>query len=242
MDLTKRQKSILEAVINEFLENAQAVGSVTVSSKYNIDASPATLRSEMAKLADEGYLFKEHSSSGRIPTTLGIRYFLDEMFEEEELDKIKETELKEKLFRKRFSRIAFIKEAVKVLSHLSNQAALAVIDEMVFYSGVGQLLEYPELEDLGLLQNILNVIESTSLLLSIFDKFSINHNLKVIIGDEIGIDSLIDCSLVYSKFNYFRGQKGYLGVLGPRRMEYRKVIPAVRTISNFIERSIIGWE
>lgn len=242
MELTERQKAILKAIISEFMDSAQAVGSVTLSSRYDLDASPATLRAEMARLVDDGYLFKEHSSSGRVPTTLGIRYFLDEMFEEGELDRLQETEIKESIFQKRFNRIGFIKEAVRALSDLSGQTALSIIDEMVFSSGIGQLLSYPEFKDLKLLQDMLNVIESASLLISLFERGRNNRELKTLIGDEIGMDSLNKCSIVYAPFKYFRGEKGYIGVFGPRRMKYSQVIPAVKSIAEFIEQSIRGWE
>ena len=74
MPLTKRQKAILAKIIREFMKEGEPIGSVMLSDKYDLGISPATLRSEMAKLAKEGYLYKVHSYSGRIPTTLGFRY------------------------------------------------------------------------------------------------------------------------------------------------------------------------
>jgi len=242
MPLTKRQEKILKAIIDEFMTTAEAVGSLTLSDKYGLGISPATLRSEMANLVHDGYLFKEHSSSGRKPTTLGIRYFLDEILREEELDKIKETKIKEKIFQKRFNRSGFMREAVKALSQLSGLAALSIVDDVVFYSGLGQLLTNPEFEDIDLLHNTLEILESENLLNSIFNKYASNHNLRALVGDEIGLDALTECGIVYSPFRFFRGEEGYIGVIGPRRMEYGRVIPAVRAITVFIEDAIRGWK
>ena len=108
MSITERQREILKRIISEFMRTAQAVGSVTLSEKHNLGISPATLRAEMARLVKQGYLSKPHSSSGRIPTTMGIRFFLDDILREEELDSLKKTEIKEKIFQKRFKRSKFI--------------------------------------------------------------------------------------------------------------------------------------
>lgn len=242
MPLTKRQERILKAIIDEFMSTAEAVGSLTLSDKYGLGISPATLRAEMADLVHEGYLLKEHSSAGRKPTTLGIRYFLDEILKEDEMDKVKETKCREKLFQKRFHRSGFIKEAVKALSELSGLAALSIVDDVVFYSGLGQLLTNPEFEDIELLHNTLELLESESVLGSIFSKYSDSHNLRALVGDEIGLDALSECGIVYSPFKFFRGEEGYIGVIGPRRMHYARVIPAVRAISEFIEDAISGWK
>lgn len=242
MSLTKRQKDLLKAIINEFISTAEAVGSLTLSDKYDIGVSPATIRSEMSKLVNEGYLFKEHSSSGRMPTTLGIRYFLDEILEEEVIDKLTETEIKERMFQLRFKKNRIIREAIRSLSFLSGLPCLSIIDDAVYIFGIGQLLSHPEFENIELLRDTLDLIESESVLSSIFDKYKENSKIHVLVGDEIGVKALRDCSIVYSPFDFFRAKKGKIAAFGPKRMDYGKVIPAVRIVSNFIEDSIIGWE
>jgi transcriptional regulator of heat shock response len=241
VDLTKRQRRILRAIVSEFVETGIPVGSLTLAEKHDIGVSPATLRAEMSKLVDEGFLFKEHSSAGRIPTTLGFRYFLDEMLKEEKVDKLKETQIREKIFQKRFDRNKFIRQAVKELADLSGLAALSLVDDVVFTSGVGKLLLEPEFENLQLLQSALEIIESETMLASLFQKFSRNGNLKILIGDDIGIEALSNCGIVCTPYNFFRGGKGYLAAVGPKRMRYSEVIPAVRTVADFIEEAISGW-
>ena len=243
MPLSKRQKLILKAIINEFFRSKEPVGSLTLSSKHNIGVSPATLRSEMSRLVDEGYLFKEHSSSGRLPTTLGLRYFLDELFKEDEMDVLEETLFKERLFRKRFEKQRFVNEAVRILSEYTRLAAIGIVEDLVMYSGLGNFVNEPEFEDLENLQKIIQVIESDTLLPPLLRRYlGDDRQVKVLIGDEIGLDSLFNCSIVYAPFKYFRHESGFIGVIGPRRLNYRKVIPLVRKISFFIEDSIRGWE
>jgi len=242
MNLTERQRQLLEAIINEFFETAQAVGSLRLSDKYNLGVSPATLRSEMARLVSEGYLSKEHTSSGRIPTTLGIRYFLDELLEEESLNTLQEIKTREKIYQRRFDQNRFIKEAVKALSELSNQVAVAYVNDSVYISGLCQLLSMPEFEEIKHLRDIINILESENILISIFSKFSKESGITVLIGDEHGVVSLKKCSLVFAPFNYFRGKKGYIGVLGPYRMDYSHVIPSVRSVTEFMDHAISGWQ
>ncbi len=79
--LTERKLRVLEAIINDFLESAQPVGSRTISRKYLVGISPATIRNEMADLEELGYLFQPHTSAGRIPSDLGYRFFVDTMLD-----------------------------------------------------------------------------------------------------------------------------------------------------------------
>lgn len=83
--LTERQSRILEFVISEYVENAAPVGSQFIGKKYHLRASPATIRHEMAELEEHGYLSHPHTSSGRVPTDQGYRFFVETLMREEEL-------------------------------------------------------------------------------------------------------------------------------------------------------------
>jgi len=76
IDLVARQIQILRAIIEEFIETGEPVGSETVDKKYNIGVSPATIRNEMAYLTKQGYLIKSHISAGRVPTALAMKNYL----------------------------------------------------------------------------------------------------------------------------------------------------------------------
>src|SRR3990167_5061921 len=84
MAITDRQKMILMTVVNEYIKNAQPVGSQAVCSARNFNVSSATLRNELALLEDNGYLSHPHTSSGRVPTDKGYRFFVDAITEEKE--------------------------------------------------------------------------------------------------------------------------------------------------------------
>jgi heat-inducible transcriptional repressor len=83
--LTDRRARILEVVVREYVDSATPVGSGTIVRKYGLKASPATIRSEMVCLEEEGYLTQPHTSAGRIPSDRGYRHYVESLMEEEEL-------------------------------------------------------------------------------------------------------------------------------------------------------------
>jgi len=80
MSLDKRKVKILKAIISSYIDNAEAVGSRTISKKYELGVSPATIRNEMSDLEEMGYLVQPHTSSGRIPTDKAYRYYVDDLW------------------------------------------------------------------------------------------------------------------------------------------------------------------
>ena len=90
--LSDRRAHILEVVVREYVDSATPVGSRTIVRKYGLKASPATIRSEMVRLEEEGYLTQPHTSAGRIPSDMGYRHYVESLMEEEELpDEFKRT-------------------------------------------------------------------------------------------------------------------------------------------------------
>src|SRR3990172_11361160 len=83
--LTERQSHILEFVISEYVETAEAVGSQFIGRKYQLRVSPATIRNEMAELDAQGYLRQPHTSAGRVPRGKGYRFYVESLMREEEL-------------------------------------------------------------------------------------------------------------------------------------------------------------
>jgi len=81
MEMKARKKKILEAVIKDYIHSAEPVGSRTLSKRYDLGISPATIRNEMADLEDMGFLVQPHTSSGRIPTQKAYRFYVDEIME-----------------------------------------------------------------------------------------------------------------------------------------------------------------
>ena len=75
--LTERQILVLKAIVEEFIQTAQPVGSRVLSKKEDLNFSAATIRNDMADLEDLGFIEKTHTSSGRVPSQKGYRYYVD---------------------------------------------------------------------------------------------------------------------------------------------------------------------
>ncbi len=239
-NITDRQKEILRAIIQEFMKNAEPVGSMTVVSDYDIDVSSATVRNEMAELSEKGYLEKTHTSAGRTPTTLGLRFFIKELMEEEPLANQDKVDIKMTFFNKRFEIDKLMNEVLQFLSSETGYVGLSLLDNTFRYYGVSSLTDFQELRDIGIFESILNILENDNLVRQIFEK-SNTDDVCVIIGDECEIGGLGYCAFVFSPFKYVNDKQGYIGVLGPKRMRYMRVKPLIRYVTNVLEESVRGW-
>ena len=241
MNVTDRQKNILLSIIREFMDSAEPVGSDAVVEKYGLKASPATVRYEMVKLAKEGLISKTYSSAGRVPTSMGIRYFLNELMEEEDLDYLMEMRISQLIHKIRFERDKLIKEAVNLLSEHTKMVAIIMTESSIVYSGLYYLLDLPEFEDKEMLKKALIILESIPTLKKVFKGKFEEDQIKVIIGNESGIDSLENCAFVFTQITLYQGEKAILASFGPSRMNYSRVIPLVRYVSSLISKEVSGW-
>lgn len=128
MDLTERQLNILKAIVKDYIETAEAVGSRTISKKYNLGISAATIRNEMSDLEEMGYLIQPHTSAGRIPTKKGYVLYVDNLMGNNELED-HEKEILQKCIENNFKKVDdMIEELSKLLSSLTNYTTIAVYD------------------------------------------------------------------------------------------------------------------
>jgi transcriptional regulator of heat shock response len=240
--LTARQRNLLKIIIEEFINTAEAVGSLDLGEKYDLEVSPATIRNEMASLSEEGLLEKLHASSGRVPTTKAIKWFLKEALDEyEELEISRATRIKEELFQKRFSTDKLLMQAVSSLSDLTGNTALAMLDGRRFTSGISRFIDQPEYQDVERLKKILSVMEDYQAFSELFSRYSSDEDIRVLVGEETGIDSFSDSAVAFAGIKIFGRDKGYLAVIGPNRMNYARVIPAVKYIVLTIQDVVKGW-
>src|SRR6187455_2719958 len=78
-ELTERERQVLEAVIHSYVASAEPAGSRTISRRFGIGVSPATIRNTMSDLEEKGYLFHPHTSAGRVPTDIAYRLYVDSL-------------------------------------------------------------------------------------------------------------------------------------------------------------------
>ena len=239
--ITERQLKLLNAIISEYVNSAEPVGSVEVVDKYNFKYSPATARNEMAKLLDLGFLEMLHTSSGRVPTAMAYRLFLDQIMEEEELPVLQEVAMKQRLWPSRFEFDRLLRQAIVSLSENIKEAAIATTnDGHITSSGVVNILDNKEFWDIDVARTALNLLDRSELLEEIFKKSPHGNEVRSVIGTEIGIENLENCAFVYAKYTA-GNRSGYVSVFGPSRMRYEAVIPAVRYTKNLIEELGESW-
>lgn len=124
MELSRRDK-ILKLIVDHFIKTAQPVGSKTLIEEYNIPFSSATIRNEMQLLEQEGYLEKTHTSSGRVPSSKGYRYYIDHL-RKQEVDEDLKCQLQMVLEQKTKSIEDIIRESCEVLTHMTNLASVVL--------------------------------------------------------------------------------------------------------------------
>jgi len=241
--LTARQRDLLEAIISEFMQTAAAVGSIGLPDKYELRVSPATIRNEMARLVEMGYLQKPHASSGRVPTTLAFKYFLQDILNElEELDIREQAILGEDIFQKRFNIDQLLMSAVRALNDITKYTAIALIEDKIYHAGLSALLSDPEFQDVSKLKEILLILESYADMTAILTRHRGSDQVRVLIGEETGHSILGQSAIVFDTIPTYSERSGYIAVFGPNRMNYKKVIPAVNYIVERIRTSLVNWQ
>ncbi|MGH9183053.1 MAG: heat-inducible transcriptional repressor HrcA [Acidimicrobiales bacterium] len=124
--LDERRAAILSAVVGEYIETAQPVGSGRVARNPDIDVSPATVRNDMAQLEQEGYLHQPHTSAGRIPTDKGYRFFVDSLVDPAPLDEVQRHLVGGFFARAHGALEEMLHDTSRLLSALTDYAAVVV--------------------------------------------------------------------------------------------------------------------
>ena len=128
--LDERKKRILQAIINDYIASAEPVGSRTIARKYDLGVSPATIRNEMADLEMLGYLEHLHTSSGRIPSSKGYRFYVDDLLPPQEMSE-HDKALIDKWYKARVKRIDEVfQETAKIISRVTKNISLVLAPQM----------------------------------------------------------------------------------------------------------------
>ena len=333
MELDNRKISILKMIIRTYLDTGEPVGSRTISKGSDLNLSSATIRNEMADLEEHGYIFQPHTSSGRIPTDKGYRFYVDNLMQDkmDEIERMKDIILDktEKLDavlkqtaklladstnylslvsspQKDMSRIRFlqlsqvmpeeyllvtmmegnvIKNSIieidrvlnnedmtkinlllnsqlqglsskdinlEVIRKLKQQSGkyLPVMEEIldalsesvredeeleVYTSGATNLFKYPELTEQNAVGGLISAIEEKEKLTKMInERMDLEEvgkkEIKVYIGNENSAESMRDCSLVTASYQLPDGLSGTIGIIGPKRMDYEKVVSDLQVV------------
>lgn len=231
-ELTQRQIKILKSIAEEFIETAAPVGSETLEKKYSLGISSATIRNEMAALTQLGFLKKGHLSSGRAPTSMGLKYYVRNLMTPKNMSISEEIGVKEKIwdYRNEFEKL--LRESTKELAIRTRSLAIATTDHGYIYSyGASNLLEEPEFFNIDVTKTVLSLVDNVNFWFDILKKAGIHSKeseevIHLLVGEDLGMEHLEPCGFVYQ--NYEAGpHRGILGIIGPARFHYTKVVPIV---------------
>lgn len=240
--MTQRQAQLLRIIIEEYVKTAEAVGSENIVNKYNLGVSPATVRNEMAALTNEGYLEQPHTSAGRAPTALGMRYYIQELMEEQDIPVVSEVSIKQRLWQERHELENLLRNAALALAEETKEMAIAMTDNgKVYTAGAANILDNPEFYDIELTRSVLSLIDQYDTLASIFSQDKADQQVRVLVGAESGLPYLAPCSIIYRHFDLGRGRVGTLSVIGPARISYPTIIPTVRYFSDLMNELAHSW-
>ncbi|MGN0431449.1 MAG: heat-inducible transcriptional repressor HrcA [Lachnospiraceae bacterium] len=336
MQLDERKKKILQAVIRNYLETGEPVGSRTISKYTDLNLSSATIRNEMADLEELGYIIQPHTSAGRIPTDKGYRLYVDTMMSEKDREV---EEMKEMLLEKEDKMEALLKQVARVLAQNTNYATMisapqihrnklkfiqlsrvdrgqilavivvegnmiknhmldvpdglddetllklnmllnthlnglpieeinlgliaalkqqagihsAIVGEVldavaevikeeedleIYTSGTNNIFKYPELSDHTKASELISAFEEKQALSTLVQETLSDDNntgIQVYIGDESPLQNMKDCSVVTATYELEEGMKGTIGIIGPKRMDYDKVVGTLKTMMHQLD-------
>ncbi|MBD8973460.1 MAG: heat-inducible transcription repressor HrcA [Clostridiales bacterium] len=336
MELDERKQKILKAIISNYLETGEPVGSRTISKYTDLNLSSATIRNEMADLEELGLIMQPHTSAGRVPTDQGYRLYVDHMMAEKDTEM---QEMKTQLLERVDKMESMLKQVAKVLAYNTNYTTLvtapqyqniklkfiqlsqvdenqllAVIvvdgnviknklmqvdrmlgndeilklnvllntflqgaslqdinlemiqmiksqagefadimenifqgiaeaiheaDEVEIYtSGTTNMLKYPELGDIEQTTKLLEALEDRQGLDELIDESMNSENtngIQVYIGEEAPVSNMKDCSIVTATYELAEGAKGTIGIIGPKRMDYKKVVSTLKNLTGELD-------
>ena len=333
MELDDRKLKILQAVIKNYLETGEPVGSRTISKYTDLNLSSATIRNEMSDLEELGYIVQPHTSAGRIPTDKGYRLYVDALMQEKEAEV---NNMRDVLIEKADRIENVLQDVAKLLANNTNYASmittpkyrsrkikflqltevdeahiLAVIvlegnivknkiiasnttvdkdtvlklnlamntflvgldmeeinigliqklktqvgdtadlvsdildavaqalaeegDVRVYTSGATNILKYPELSNMDTARDLLSTLENKEELTQFVVDGEEQRGIQVYIGDENQVDSMKDCSVVTATYQIDEGIYGKVGIIGPKRMDYEKVVGTLKNLMNQLD-------
>ena len=234
MEITKRQREILCQIIEEYAETASPVGSVTLAKLFGV--SPATIRAEMAKLEGLGLIAQPHTSAGRVPTDAGYRFYVNNLennaAETPEANFDRGTHVLAVRVNSQSRADAAIRRAVDALVELTGNLGLATIGDQLYLAGISSLFTQPEFGDTRRVQSVAKLLDNLEPWLR---EAAPGEALNIFIGHENPIGKNSEVSLIISKFRSPFSDRSYIGVLGPTRQNYSRVMSLVRYAGNMLE-------
>jgi len=231
--LDERHRRILKFVVESHVLKAEPVGSQYVRVAYHLSISPATIRGAMKRLEEEGLLDHPHTSAGRIPTEAGYRYYVDQLMEPEPVPPSLRRALDREITAWPSTGDDVQDLAVQLLARSSRQFAMIAVHSSIDaplrrlrFGGAENIAAQPEFQTADRLRALVTLLAQPAPLTRALDAFTDSGSARITIGQELGEGAMRACSLVGTGIASNR-LRGSLGVLGPVRMPYPRLLSLV---------------
>ena len=203
------------------------VGSRTLTERYELGVSPATIRNDLSMLENEGYISQPHTSAGRVPTDHGYRAFVDQLVESGAISEDAASQHVVEQLRQSARELDDLLERTSAqLAQLTECLTIVAPNALPHPRriGISALMRQPEFAYSQSLIPVMQVLEDETVLLQILDATAQDDgNPRVKIGSENEAEQLSGVSVVASRFGRGEGE-GIVAVIGPKRMDYSKVL------------------
>lgn len=232
--MTPRREQILELVVIEYTESALPVSSFQLCQKYDLPYSSATIRNEFAVLEQEGYLSQMHSSSGRIPTDMGFRYYVNQL-------RGKNTVLEQyaqvayQLMREFHTMTEIHSKLQKLLLSMAQESRSVTMgklsSDLVVEEGVHSFLEQPYFSSLEFIHQALSDLQEVKHHIDDIGKSVGKGSYELYIGDENPLEPMRKYSMIVGRCE-IDGDDGTIIMIGPKGMQYDKNLALIEYVLN----------
>ena len=241
-DQKKREEAVLYMIVKSYVETAEPVGSRYVARRLGV--SSATIRNVMSDLEDAGFVMHPHTSAGRIPTDKGYRYYVNSLMHKRDLNENIMHMVEEQYHQKIRSLEDVLEKKSHLMSSLTNYVGITLLPEIekVYMDGASHLIEQPEFKDVRKLHDLFKHLEDkVSILRIMCDEFN-DGRLTIHIGKENKSNYLSECSIVTRGYKVKGKASGKVGVIGPKRMVYERVVPMVEFLADRVSSILDDME
>jgi heat-inducible transcriptional repressor len=201
--------------------------------------SSATIRAEMARLEEMGYIEQPHTSAGRVPTDKGYRFYVNQLHDNVENLPAPRIDRSARAIDLRVKGAGeagqAIKSAVDSLVEITHNLGIATIGNQLYMSGLSNLFGQPEFTGGNTVHEVAQLLDNLEPWLR---EASPNEPLSVYIGAENPIGKTSGCTLIVSKFRSPYSDRSYVGVVGPTRQSYREVMALVQYAGKSLEKAL----
>ncbi len=223
----ERLNQVLGLVIDKAVKTGEPVGSQSLVDHYKLDVSPATVRNYFSELENLEFIMQPHTSSGRLPTEKGYKYYIENLMPVYTLSRKEGLELTEALKQNNEEHRA-VKSLAKAVAEMAQNAAVVGIGSHdSYYTGLSNLFAQPEFKDWNRIVSLSDVLDKMDEVLAKLRSVRFEQP-TVLIGADCPFGSLCGSVVVSLPPGYM------IGILGPMRMDYAQATAIMKKIQLLI--------